>query len=62
MAVKCAQCNGDVPEPGGILLTIDADFACSPACKKAWEDERDRFFGVIVHSSKRTEKWLMGED
>ena len=56
--IKCFQCRGPVPEPGGILLGLDGDFVCSQACKDLYEQERDHFFEMVVHSPEATERWL----
>lgn len=59
--MECSVCRDEVPEYGGILLTIDGDFACSEKCEIKYKKDKEHFFNVIVHDEEKCKNWLMGE-
>lgn len=52
------RCSNDpLNSMHAIVVTVDGDMACCPACKKAYEGQRDTFFDNVGDNAFY-ENWL----
>lgn len=58
--MKCVneKCNRDADTLTAVLVSADGDFACSPACKREYEKQRDHFLNVTIHDDKEFDAWM----
>lgn len=56
------KCGRDADRLGAVVVSVDGDFACSPACKQEYEKQKKHFFDNIVQDEKRCERWLLRAD
>jgi hypothetical protein len=56
--MKCVNedCNKKVC--GGVLASVDGDFACDNKCLSEYEKQKYRFFNEIVGDDVKFDEWM----
>jgi hypothetical protein len=56
--IKCVHCGGNADVLGAVVVSIDGDFACSPACRDAWKKEMHRVCTEILPDDQKFADWM----
>ena len=41
-----------------VVVTIDGDMACCPACKREYENQRDHFLNDVLPDDQKYKEWI----